>query len=599
LYGEGLLAIFFYASSMAIGGYRLFLQGLKNLSHARFDMKTLMTIAVIGAAIIGEWGEGATVVFLFAISQMLETYSMDRARKSIRSLFEHTPKTAKVWREGSWIDIDVKELAVGEIVMIRPGEKVTVDGKVIKGASSINQAAITGESIPVEKQIGDAVFAGTINEEGQLEVEITKRNEDSTLSKMMKLVEEAQAKRASAEAFIDRFAKVYTPIIICIAILVAIIPPLAFSGEWSSWIYQSLAVLVVGCPCALVISTPVSIVTALGTAARHGVLIKGGIHLEEAGRIEAIAFDKTGTLTKGKPEVTDIWVSENENEYEFLKVMASLEQNSKHPLAVAVVKHVESKIGQELLSVTNFRSETGKGILGEIEGVTYYVGSDAFIKQITNITNQELEKIRQFKDEAKSVVILATTQQVFGLLALADSIRKESKDLIQSLHNLGVRETILLTGDHKKSAHMIASQVGMTNVKANLLPNEKVSYVEAIREKGNQIAMVGDGVNDAAALATANVGIAMGGAGSDVALETADIVFMKDDLSKLPFTIKLSRKARTIIKQNITISLVLKLVALLLVIPGWLTLWIAIIADMGATLLVMLNGLRLLKNKKL
>ncbi len=584
---------------MAIGGYRLFLQGLKNLSHARFDMKTLMTIAVIGAAIIGEWGEGATVVFLFAISQMLETYSMDRARKSIRSLFEHTPKTAKVWREGSWIDIDVKELAVGEIVMIRPGEKVTVDGKVIKGASSINQAAITGESIPVEKQIGDAVFAGTINEEGQLEVEITKRNEDSTLSKMMKLVEEAQAKRASAEAFIDRFAKVYTPIIICIAILVAIIPPLAFSGEWSSWIYQSLAVLVVGCPCALVISTPVSIVTALGTAARHGVLIKGGIHLEEAGRIEAIAFDKTGTLTKGKPEVTDIWVSENENEYEFLKVMASLEQNSKHPLAVAVVKHVESKIGQELLSVTNFRSETGKGILGEIEGVTYYVGSDAFIKQITNITNQELEKIRQFKDEAKSVVILATTQRVFGLLALADSIRKESKDLIQSLHNLGVRETILLTGDHKKSAHMIASQVGMTNVKANLLPNEKVSYVEAIREKGNQIAMVGDGVNDAAALATANVGIAMGGAGSDVALETADIVFMKDDLSKLPFTIQLSRKARTIIKQNITISLVLKLVALLLVIPGWLTLWIAIIADMGATLLVMLNGLRLLKNKKL
>ncbi|KHF40916.1 heavy metal translocating P-type ATPase [Halalkalibacter okhensis] len=599
LYGEGLLAIFFYTSSMLIGGHRLFLQGIKNLTQARFDMKTLMTIAVIGAAIIGEWGEGATVVFLFAISQMLETYSMERARKSIRSLFENTPKMARVWRNDAWMDADVKELAVGEIVMIRPGEKVTVDGKVIKGASSVNQAAITGESIPVEKQIGDTVFAGTLNEEGQLEVEITKRNEDSTLSKMMKLVEEAQAKRASAEAFIDRFAKVYTPIIIFIAILVAIIPPLAFGAEWSSWIYQGLAVLVVGCPCALVISTPVSIVTALGTAARQGVLIKGGIHLEEAGRIKAVAFDKTGTLTKGEPEVTDIWVEEHHNESECLRLIASLEQNSKHPLAVAIVHFAEQKIGHSFESVVDFQSETGKGIRGRVADTTYYVGSEAFIKQVTDLSEQAKEKIQKLKSEAKTVVILATKEQVIGLLALADSVREESKKLIGTLHQMGIRDTILLTGDHETSAHRIASQVGMTDVKANLLPNEKVSYVESIRKKGNHVAMVGDGVNDAAALATANVGIAMGGAGSDVALETADIVFMKDDLSKLPFTIQLSRKARTIIKQNITLSLVLKLLALMLVIPGWLTLWIAIIADMGATLLVTLNGLRLLNIRKL
>ncbi len=598
LHGEGTLAIFFYASSMAIGGYRLFLQGLKNLSKARFDMKTLMTIAVIGAAIIGEWGEGAVVVFLFAISQMLETYSMERARKSISSLFEHTPKMARARRNNSWVDVNVNELSVGEVVMIRPGEKVTVDGNVLKGASSINQAAITGESIPVEKQIGDVVFAGTLNEEGQLEVEITKRNEDSTLSKMMKLVEEAQSKRASAEAFIDRFAKVYTPIIIFIAILVAIIPPLAFGGNWSVWIYQGLAVLVVGCPCALVISTPVSIVTALGTAARNGILIKGGIHLEEAGRIKAIAFDKTGTLTKGKPEVTNVWISEGVDEAKSLEIISSLEQNSKHPLAVAVVKYAEDKIGQSKVEVTDFESITGKGIVGTIEETIYYVGSEAYIKQVSSLSVEAEETIQQMKREAKTVVILATKERVLGLMALADSVREESKSLIKSLHKLGVQETILLTGDHEASANVIAKQVGMTNVKANLLPDEKVSYVQSIREKGSHVAMIGDGVNDAAALATANVGVAMGGAGSDVALETADIVFMKDDLAKLPFTIQLSRKARSIIKQNITLSLVLKLVALLLVIPGWLTLWIAIIADMGATLLVTLNGLRLLKKNK-
>ncbi|MDT8859547.1 heavy metal translocating P-type ATPase [Alkalihalobacillus sp. MEB130] len=596
--GEGFLAILFYASSMAIGGYRLFVQGLKNLTQARFDMKTLMTIAVIGAAIIGEWGEGATVVFLFAISQMLETYSMDRARRSISSLFENTPKKARTWRDGSWRDVHVKDLAVGEKVMIRPGEKVTVDGIVKKGVSSINQAAITGESIPVEKQVGDTVFAGTLNEDGQLEVEITKRNEDSTLSKMLKLVEEAQAKRASAEAFIDRFAKVYTPIIIAIAIVVSVVPPIFFQGEWSSWIYQGLAVLVVGCPCALVISTPVSIVTALGTAARHGVLIKGGIHLEEAGRVDAVAFDKTGTLTKGKPEVTNMWVSEQTTENEFLNVMASLEQNSKHPLALAILTFIEGKMNTSLEEVTDFYSETGKGVTGTINKVSYFVGSVGYINEVTHMSDEVISQVQQFKSDGKTVVLLATSQNVIGMLALADSVRDESIGLMKALHNMGIRNTILLTGDHEKSAQMIANEVGMTNIKANLLPDEKVNYVKALREGGAHVAMVGDGVNDAAALATANVGIAMGGAGSDVALETADIVFMKDDLSKLPFTVLLSRKAKRVIKQNITLSLLLKLLALSLVIPGWLTLWIAIIADMGATLLVTLNGLRLLKIKK-
>lgn len=590
------LAILGYASAILVGGYSLFIQGFINLSRLRFDMKTLMTIAVLGAAIIGEWGEGATVVILFAISEALERYSMDKARKSIESLMDIAPNEALIRRNEKEMTIPVEEIMIGDIMIVKPGQKLAMDGIVVKGTSTINQAAITGESVPVVKTVNDEVYAGTLNEEGFLEVKVTKRVEDTTLAKIIHLVEEAQSEKAPSQKFVDKFAQYYTPAIIAFAILVAIVPPLLFGAEWLTWIYEGLAVLVVGCPCALVVSTPVAVVTAIGNAARNGVLIKGGIHLEQAGALEAVAFDKTGTLTKGFPVVTDV-VTFAGNEKDLLKIAAAIEKNSQHPLASAVVRKANQlHLDYRGTEVEAFQSITGKGVKGKINDEWYYVASPNFFAP--HLDEEQADLLQKLESAGKTVIVLGTKNQIYQFIAVRDEIRKHSKEVIEKLHRLGIEKTIMLTGDNKRTAEAIGQEAGVTDIKAELLPEEKLAYIKKIQQSGRKVAMVGDGVNDAPALAAATVGVAMGGAGTDSALETADIALMSDDLRKLPYTMKLSRKALAIIKQNITFSLAVKAAALLLVFPGWLTLWIAIFADMGATLIVTLNSLRLMRVKE-
>ncbi|WP_399630517.1 heavy metal translocating P-type ATPase [Sporosarcina sp. SG10008] len=589
-------AIALFAIAIVIGGTSIFKTGLRNLVRFEFDMKTLMTIAIIGAAIIGEWREGAVVVFLFAVSEALEAYSMNKARQSIRQLMDIAPPSALVKRGETFMELPTEDIIVGDILIVKPGQKIAMDGAVLTGSSTVNQAAITGESIPVQKKSGDNVFAGTLNEEGALEVTVTKLVGDTTIAKIIHLVEDAQAEKAPSQKFVDKFAKYYTPAIIVIAILVAIIPPL-LGGDWNAWIYQGLAVLVVGCPCALVVSTPVAIVTAIGNAARQGVLIKGGIHLEETGRLDVIAFDKTGTLTKGYPEVTDFIVGKEIAQEQLLSAIAAVESMSQHPLAKAVVDYAHQHGAQKVV-VSNFQSVTGKGAYAEIDGMTTYIGSLSWAQELSSLPEDILQQAASLQRQGKSVMAIVTGTDFSGLLAVADPIRAESRDVLEQLKSIGIRHTVMLTGDHQVTAEAIAAELGVTDVRAGLMPEDKLTAIKQLSDEYGRVAMVGDGINDAPALAAASVGIAMGGAGTDAALETADIALMADDLGKLPYTMKLSRKTLRIIKENIMFALGLKIIALLLIIPGWLTLWIAIFADMGATLLVVLNSLRLLRVHK-
>ncbi|MCF3944877.1 heavy metal translocating P-type ATPase [Oceanobacillus alkalisoli] len=599
---DNLVTILLFVASIVIGGYSLFKVGFQNLIRFDFDMKTLMTVAVIGAAIIGEWAEAAIVVILFAISEALERFSMDRARQSIRSLMQIAPKEALIRRNGQEITIHVDDIVVGDIMLVKPGEKIAMDGVVVNGLSAVNQAAITGESVPVAKTKDDEVFAGTLNEEGLLEVKVTKYVEDSTISKVIHLVEEAQGERAPAQAFVDKFAKYYTPAIMVIAALVAIVPPLFFGGDWGTWVYQGLAVLVVGCPCALVISTPISIVSAIGNAAKKGVLVKGGIYLEELGSVKAVAFDKTGTLTKGVPVVTDYKVLNDQvEEKELFSIITALEYRSQHPLASAIMKKAqEENISYSDVRVEDFTSITGRGIQGTVNGTVYYIGSPRLFKElnVTDFSREFENKVKVLQNQGKTAMLIGTKQTILGVIAVADEVRETSKGVVQKLHQLGIKQTTMLTGDNKGTAEAIGAGVGVTDIQAELMPEDKLDYIKKMKSEYGNVAMIGDGVNDAPALAASTVGIAMGGAGTDTAIETADIALMGDDLSKLPFAVRLSRKTLNIIKANITFAIGIKIIALLLVIPGWLTLWIAILSDMGATILVALNSLRLMRVKE-
>ena len=592
--------IILYVIAIVVGGFNLFKEGIANLIKLDFTMESLMTIAIIGASIIGEWAEGSIVVILFALSEVLERYSMDKARQSIRSLMDIAPKEALIRRDDVEQMIAVSDIQIGDIMIIKPGQKIAMDGVVIKGYSAINQSAITGESIPVEKKVDDEVFAGTLNEEGLLEVKVTKHVEDTTISKIIHLVEEAQGERAPAQAFVDKFAKYYTPTIMLIALLVVVVPPLFFGGDWDTWVYQGLSLLVVGCPCSLVISTPVSIVSAIGNSAKNGVLVKGGIYLEEIGGLQAIAFDKTGTLTKGKPVVTDfIPYSEHMNEQKSLSIITALETLSQHPLASAIIsKAMVDNVDYKSIVIDNFSSITGKGVKGDVDGTTYYIGSSKLFESSLEKSQSISQTYQSLQKQGKTAMLFGTESNILAIIAVADEVRESSKEVIAQLHKLGIAHTIMLTVDNNDTAQFIGKEIGVSDIKAELMPEDKLTYIKELKQTYGKVAMIGDGVNDAPALAASTVGIAMGGAGTDTALETADVALMGDDLKKLPFIVNLSRKTLKIIKQNITFSLGIKLLALLLVLPGWLTLWIAIVADMGATLLVTLNGLRLMKVKK-
>ncbi|MCG1010903.1 cadmium-translocating P-type ATPase [Salinicoccus sp. ID82-1] len=591
-----------FITSMLVGGTSLMKTGLQNLVRLEFDMRTLMTVAVIGGVLIGEWAEVSIVVILFAISEALERFSMERARKSITSLMDIAPKEALVRRGGQEMMVHVDDIAVGDIMIVKPGQKIAMDGVIVNGYSSINQAAITGESVPVEKFEDDEVFAGTLNEEGFLEVEITKLVEDTTIAKIIHLVEEAQGERAPSQAFIDKFAKYYTPVIMVIAALVAVLPPLFFGASWETWVYQGLAVLVVGCPCALVISTPISIVSAIGNAAKKGVLVKGGIYLEEIGALKAIAFDKTGTLTKGVPVVTNFEVISNKvDEQKMIAIITALEYRSQHPLAAAIMnKADEENVSYADIPVEDFSSITGKGITGRIDGFSYYVGNPKLFAELSksSVDNKIENTVESLQKQGKTVMLAGTENGVEAIIAVADEVRETSKEALHKLHQSGIKKTVMLTGDNHSTANAIGGEVGVTDVRSELLPQDKLEVIKELKTKYNHVAMVGDGVNDAPALAASTVGIAMGGAGTDTALETADVALMGDDLKKLPFTLKLSRKTLNIIKANIAFAIGIKVLALLLVIPGWLTLWIAILSDMGATLIVALNGMRLMRVKE-
>ena len=625
-----------YALAMITGGYYVARKGINGaLINRELDINFLMTIAAIGAAAIGEWEEGALVVFLFSLGETLESYTMERARNAIRSLMELAPNEAVrlrprvdcpdhmgqplpdggtyqggpcPWCEPTEERVPVEELHIGDIILVRPGERIPMDGRVVRGTSAVNQAPITGESIPVEKKPGDDVFAGTINTQGALEIEVTRLAKDNTLNRIIHLVEEAQAQKAPSQRWVDRFARYYTPAVVTLAVLIATIPPI-FLGQpflepatgGHGWLYRALALLIIACPCALVISTPVSIVSAISNAARNGVLIKGGVYLEAAGSLRVVAFDKTGTLTRGEPGVTDVIPNGEFTEEEVLALAAAVEARSEHPIARAVVAEADAR-EIRYAPVDAFQALTGRGAQGTLGEMAIYIGNRTLMDELNVTLPDTLQAhIRRLEEEGKTTMIVVTLTQasatVVGIVAVADTVRPEAREAIAGLRRAGIRRTVMLTGDNERTARAIAAQVGIDDVRANLLPDEKVQAVEELLEEHGQVAMVGDGINDAPALARATVGIAMGGAGTDQALETADVVLMADDLSKLPFVIHLSRRALGIIRQNIAFSLVVKAAFMGLAIPGLASLWMAVFADVGASLIVILNGMRLLRRR--
>lgn len=563
------------------------------LAGIPFTIETLMTIAAVGAVVINATEEAATVVFLFLVGELLEGIAAGRARASIQSLTQLVPKTALVDVNGQAKEVSADSLQIGMIITVRPGDRIPADGAIIEGASSINEAPVTGESTPLRKVVGDSVFAGTINGESVLKIKVTAAASDNTIARVVKLVEEAQEAKSPTERFIDRFSKVYTPGVLVVGALVAIVPPLAFGGSWSEWVYKGLAVLLIGCPCALVISTPAAIAASLSAGARRGLLLKGGAVLEGFRKINVIALDKTGTLTEGKPKVTDV-IAAAYSDGEVIRFAAALENGSSHPLALAILaKATEDKVSAPTASGS--KAIGGKGVSAKVENQDVFLGSPQAAAEMATVTTELASRIQSLNDEGKTVSILLVGSQVAGAIAMRDEPRADAKKGLDALRALGIK-TVMLTGDNKRTAAAIGKMLGMDDVRAELLPEDKQRIVSEFQGKGLQVAKVGDGINDSPALAAADIGIAMGG-GTDVALETADAAVLHGRVLDIARMVELSKSTMSNITQNITIALGLKAVFLVTTVMGITGLWPAILADTGATVLVTINALRLLSPK--
>ncbi len=581
----GQLSVGLYLLAIISGGWNNFKKGFYSLQQKKLNMSVLMSVAIIGACIIGQYEEGATVAFLYAISELLENWSTEKSRQSIRNLMDLTPAKAIVKRGREMVELLVGDVNVGDIILIKPGAKIPLDGSVVSGESAVDEAHISGEALPRDKKIGADVFAGSINTYGFLEVAVNKLAQDSTIAKIINLVENAQSQKSPMQKFIEKFAEIYTPVVMVLAVMVGVIPPLLYDGDYIGWLYRALALLVVACPCALVISTPIAVVSAIAQAAKNGVLIKGGIHLEGLADINAIAFDKTGTITKGEPKVQNVISLSNIGENDILQIAASLESLSEHHLARAIT--ADSKDKQiNLENVYNFIAIPGQGVKGVIKGQEYLVGN-------TKLFNNISPEINQLEQQGYSVIIVGTATTILGVITISDYLKDNIKTVIKRFLQKNIAVS-MLTGDNSAVATLVATESGIKEFFANLLPEEKMLVIKKMKES-KKVAMVGDGINDAPALAIADIGIAMGKKGTAVALETADVVLMKDDIAKLDYVMELSKRTKNIIKQNITFALLIKFLAIISIFPGYLTLWLAILADMGATVIVTLNSMRLLK----
>ncbi len=594
-----------FALATVAGAVLIVPHALVSLRRLRMDMNLLMTVAVLGAWLIGEGREGAAVVFLFAVAEMLESWSVGRARRAISTLLELTPETAWLVDEGGGTrEVSVEEVTPGQRIVIRNGARVPLDGNVLKGASSVNQAPITGESLPVEKGVGDAVFAGSINGEGSLEVEVGKAAGDSMLARMVRLVEEAEEQKAPAQRFVDRFAGYYTPAVFVFALLIWLVPPLLAGGEWGVWGYRALVLLVIACPCALVIATPVSIVSGLTLLARRGVLVKGGAYLEAVGKLRALAVDKTGTITRGEPVVVEVIPWGEEKVEAVLATAAALDAHSTHPLAEAVVAEARSR-GLAIAATRDDRALSGRGVQAWIGEHLYFIGNHRWTHDLGLCTPELEARLAQVESQGRSLAILGHAPhetcegKLLGIIVFGDTLRAEAPEALALLHAVGVEKVVMLSGDNQRTVDVIAAQAGIDEARGDLLPEEKVNQVRELVKRYEYVGMIGDGVNDAPALAVASVGIAMGAVGSDTAIETADMALMNDDLRRLADAIAVGRRTVRVIQFNIAFAIAIKVLFLILAVLGYTSLWLAILADTGATLLVIANALRLLRLKSL